>query len=72
MSILSDFDWSWRGIRVRETGAEIPFNLALLKDVWRGGYMSSEKLFVSLRLQYPLRCYIPPAHRALGIFSGAV
>ena len=45
MSVLSDFDWAWRGIRVRETGAEIAFNLALLKDIWRGGcYVFREKL----------------------------
>lgn len=38
MSIFSDFEWSWGGVRVRETGAEIRFNLALLWDVWRGSY----------------------------------
>ena len=38
MSVLSDFDWSWRGVRVRETGADIAFNPALAWDVWRGGY----------------------------------
>ncbi len=38
MTIFSDFDWSWRGIRVRETGAEIAFNLDLFRDIWRGGY----------------------------------
>ena len=45
MSVFSDFDWSWRGIRVRETGAEIAFDAALLKDIWRGGqYIVREKL----------------------------
>ena len=38
MSVFSDFDWSWRGVRVRETGADIPFSLTLAWDVWRGGY----------------------------------
>jgi hypothetical protein len=38
MSVFSDFDWSWRGVRVRETGAEIAFTPALALDVWRGGY----------------------------------
>lgn len=38
MSVFSDFDWSWRGVRVRETGAEIAFNQDLAWDVWRGLY----------------------------------
>jgi hypothetical protein len=37
MSVLGDFDWSWRGVRVRATGAKIAFNPALAWDVWRGG-----------------------------------
>lgn len=45
MSIFSDFDWSWRGVRVRETGAEIAFTPSLLWDVWRGGtYIVREAL----------------------------
>ena len=45
MSVFSDFDWSWRGVRVRETGAEIAFNTALVWDVWRGGsYILRETL----------------------------
>lgn len=45
MSLLSDFDWSWRGVRVRETGAEIAFTPSLLWDVWRGGsYICREAL----------------------------
>ena len=36
MSVFSDFDWSWRGVRVRETGAEITFTRALAWDVIRG------------------------------------
>jgi len=36
MSVFSDFDWSWRGVRVRETGAEIAFTRALAWDVFRG------------------------------------
>jgi len=36
MSVFSDFDWSWRGVRVRETGAEISFSRELAWDVWRG------------------------------------
>ena len=37
MSVFSDFDWSWRSVRVRETGAEIPFSWNLVSDIWRGG-----------------------------------
>lgn len=45
MSVFSDFDWSWRGVRVRETGAEIAFTRELLWDVWRGlHYIGREKL----------------------------
>lgn len=45
VSLLSDFDWSWRGVRVRETGAEIKFTPSLLWDVWRGGrYILRESL----------------------------
>jgi len=36
MSVFSDFDWSFRGVRVRETGAEITFTRALAWDVFRG------------------------------------
>jgi len=36
MSVFSDFDWSWRGVRVRETGAEIAFTPALARDVFQG------------------------------------
>lgn len=38
MSVFSDFDWSLRGVRVRETGAEIAFSFGLAKDVIRGGF----------------------------------
>jgi len=45
LSIFSDFDWSWRGVRVRETGAEIAFTPSLLWDVLRGGsYIFREAL----------------------------
>jgi len=45
MSVFSDFDWSWRGVRVRETGAEIRFSRDLAWDVWRGGlYIIAESL----------------------------
>lgn len=30
----SDFDWSFRGVRVRETGAFVPFTPALFKDIY--------------------------------------
>jgi hypothetical protein len=30
----SDFDWTSRGVTVRETGAFVPFNLALFKDIY--------------------------------------
>lgn len=38
MSVFSDFEWSWRGVRVRETGAVIAFTPALAWDVWCGGH----------------------------------
>lgn len=45
LSLLADFDWSWRGVRVRETGAEIKFTPSLLWDIWRGGsYILCEAL----------------------------
>jgi len=45
MSVFSDFDWSWRGVRVRETGAEIAFTRALAWDVIRGvHYICRESL----------------------------
>ena len=45
MSVFSDFDWSWRGVRVRETGAEIAFTRALAWDVFRGiHYIGREAL----------------------------
>lgn len=45
MSVFGDFEWGLRGVRVRETGAYIPFNLALAYDVWRGGlYIVAEAL----------------------------
>jgi len=45
VSIFSDFDWSWRSVRVRETGAEIKFTPSLIWDVWRGGsYILCEAL----------------------------
>ncbi len=34
---VRDFTWSPRGVRVKETGAFIPFSWALAWDVWRGG-----------------------------------
>jgi len=62
MSVFSDFDWSWRGVRVRETGAEIAFDLDLIKDVWRGGYyIFREKL---RRPPQPLPIKIEYAPRA--------
>lgn len=33
-SILSDFDWSWRGVTVRKTGARVPFDAAHLSEVF--------------------------------------
>ena len=37
MSVWSDFQWTLRGVTVKETGAFIPFSLSLAWDVWRGG-----------------------------------
>ena len=52
MSVFSDFDWSWRGVRVRETGAEIAFTRALAWDVYRG-------------IHYICREYLRPRSAAL-------
>ena len=41
----SDLKWSFRGVTVRETGAFVPFNAALLKDlrVWWAYYRAEKK-----------------------------
>ncbi|WP_409433448.1 hypothetical protein ACJ3XI_02785 [Litorimonas sp. RW-G-Af-16] len=45
MSWIKEFSWSWRGVRVKETGAFIPFSAALLYDCWRGwSYIVAETL----------------------------
>jgi hypothetical protein len=31
--LISDFDWSWRGVRVRKTGAWVPFDGAHLSEI---------------------------------------
>lgn len=56
MSVFSDFDWSWRGVRNRETGAEIAFSRDLAWDVLRGGHYIVREVF--RRRPDPLPLYI--------------
>lgn len=30
-----DFDWSWRGVRVKKTGAFVPFDASHLHEIWQ-------------------------------------
>jgi len=82
LSLLSDFDWSWRGVRVRETGAWIAFTPALAWDVWRGGhYIIREALrqrpdTIDVKLDYYPRAPRPwyllwGALRPAGVQQGA-
>jgi len=73
MSVFSDFDWSWRGVRVRETGAEIAFNPALAWDVWRGGHYIVREALRRPAPQIPLRIsYAPRAPRPWYLLWGAL
>ncbi len=41
----SDFEWSWRGVTVKETGADVRFDGPLFYDIWRWAvYTTAEKL----------------------------
>lgn len=73
MSVFSDFDWSWRGVRVRETGAEIAFNFALVKDVWRGGYYIFREALRRPSTPLPIAIdYAPRAPRPWYLLWGAL
>ncbi len=73
MSVFSDFDWSWRSVRVRETGAEIHFTWALARDVFRGlHYIARENLRRPAK-PLPLRvAFEPRAPRAWYLLWGAL
>jgi len=73
MSVFSDFDWSWRGVRVRETGAEIAFNLELAWDVWRGGYYIIRESMRRPETELPIAIkYSPNAPRPWYLLWGAL
>ena len=73
MSVFSDFDWSWRGVRVRETGAEIPFNPALVQDVWRGGYYVMRERLRRPAARLPITVdYAPRAPRSWYLLWGTL
>jgi len=60
MSVFSDFDWSWRGVRVRETGAEIAFSRDLAWDVWRGLYYIAREALRPRAAALPLNVAFEP------------
>ena len=73
MSVFSDFDWSWRGVRVRETQAEIAFTPALARDVWRGGYYILREKLRRPSPQLPIEVsYAPRAPRPWYLLWGAL
>lgn len=73
MTVFSDFDWSWRGVRVRETGAEIAFNSALAWEVWRGGYYICRESLRRPASKLPLNVtYEPRAPRPWYLLWGAL
>ena len=73
MSVFSDFDWSWRRVRVRETGAEIPFDAALVRDVWRGGYYILRESMRRPASPLPMNvAYTPRAPRPWYLLWGAL
>lgn len=73
MSVFSDFDWSWRGVRVRETGAEIAFTPALAWDVWRGCHYIVREALRRPAPQLPLTIqYSPRAPRPWYLLWGAL
>ena len=73
MTIFSDFDWSWRGIRVRETGAEIAFNLDLARDIARGGYYVFREALRRPQASLPITvAYTPRAPRPWYLLWGSL
>jgi len=81
MSVLSDFNWSWRGVHIKETGADIAFSRDLFWDVTRGlHYIIREALRrpappLALKVTYAPRAPRPwyllwGALRQAGIQSG--
>lgn len=56
----SDFDWSFRGVTVRETGAFVPFNAALFKDIytwWRYYRLETRREAAVDGPHYDVSCY---------------
>ena len=73
MSVFSDFDWSWRGVRVRETQAEIAFTPELARDVWRGGYYILREKLRRPSPRLPIQVgYAPRAPRPWYLLWGAL
>ena len=73
MSVISDFDWSWRGVRVRETGAEVAFTRGLAWDVWRGLYYILRETLRRRPAALPLKiAYEPKAPRPWYLLWGAL
>ena len=60
MSVFSDFDWSWRGIRHRETGAEIAYSPDLIWDVWRGSHYVLREILRARPTPLPLNVDFAP------------
>lgn len=73
MSVFSDFEWSWRGVRVRETGAEIAFTRDLARDVWRGLYYIGRETLRRRPSPLPLKvAYAPKPPRPWYLLWGAL
>jgi hypothetical protein len=73
MSIFSEFEWSWRGVRVRETGAQIAFTRDLVWDVWRGSYYILREALRRRPAPLPLKiAYAPKPPRPWYLLWGAL
>ena len=73
MTVFSDFEWSWKGVRVKETGAVIAFNPALVWDVLRGGHYICREAIRSRASELPFRVtYDPRAPRPWYLLWGVL
>lgn len=73
MSVFSDFDWSWRGVRVRETGADIPFSFVLAWDSFRGAHYILREYLRRPAPRLPLSvAYVPRAPRPWYLLWGVL
>ena len=73
MSVFSEFEWSWRGVRVWETGAEIAFTRDLMWDVWRGSYYILRETLRRRPAPLPLKiAYAPKPPRPWYLLWGAL